>query len=162
MCYNNVVTIATRERSDHMYFVDREKIETILGYIEQQLFLFEGTKQWETSLEKAALERICHTIIEGILDVGNAVIDGFIMRDPGSYEDIIDILDDEKVVSKDTIEGLKLIIQNRKQLVQEYTEVDHQAILNSFLEQKEALKQFAPSVRQYLIEELGPVTAFRN
>ncbi|GAA3319942.1 hypothetical protein GCM10020331_028930 [Ectobacillus funiculus] len=30
------------------------------------------------------------------LDVGNAIIDGFIMRDPGSYEDIIDILVDEK------------------------------------------------------------------
>lgn len=36
-----------------------------------------------------------------MLDVGNAVIDGFIMRDPGSYEDIIDILQDEKVISEE-------------------------------------------------------------
>ena len=27
------------------------------------------------------------------------MIDGFIMRDPGSYEDIIDIMEDERVIT---------------------------------------------------------------
>ena len=35
--------------------------------------------------------------MESMMDVGNLMIDGFIMRDPGSYEDIIDILVDEKL-----------------------------------------------------------------
>ena len=35
-----------------------------------------------------------------MMDVGNLMIDGFIMRDPGSYEDIIDILIDEKVITQ--------------------------------------------------------------
>lgn len=38
------------------------------------------------------------------------MIDGFIMRDPGSYEDIIDILVDERVIPKDT----KLPIRDRQ------------------------------------------------
>ena len=47
-----------------------------------------------------ALERMVQISIDSVLDVGNAMIDGFIMRDPGSYEDIIDILLDEKVITE--------------------------------------------------------------
>ena len=50
--------------------------------------------------EKLALERVNYLLIESIIDVGNSMIDGFIMRDPGSYEDIIDILVDEKVMER--------------------------------------------------------------
>lgn len=145
-----------------MYFVDREKIEVTLQFIEKKISLFESKKYWETEIEKAAFERICHTIIEGILDVGNAMIDGFIMRDPGSYDDIIDILMDEQVVSHETGAGLKNIINYRKNLVQAYTEVLHEEIGQVFHKQMKALKEFAPNVRKYLIDELGPVTAFKN
>lgn len=145
-----------------MYFVDREKIDGILDFIEKQLSLLETMENWETPIEKAALERICHTIIEGVLDVGNAMIDGFIMRDPGSYEDIIDILLDERVISGELSACLKAIIPYRKQLVQEYTDVQHLEIHTAFAKQHPMLKKFAPMVREYLLNELGPVTAFRN
>lgn len=145
-----------------MYFVDREKIDSILAFIEKQLSLLENIEKWETPIEKAALERISHTIIEGILDVGNAMIDGFIMRDPGSYDDIIDILLDEKVISEEMSTSLKVIISCRKQLVQEYTDIHHEDVHTAFTQQISALKGFAPLVREYLINELGPVTAFRN
>ncbi|WP_019156173.1 DUF86 domain-containing protein [Robertmurraya massiliosenegalensis] len=145
-----------------MYFVDREKIENILGYVEQQLSLFEEKKEWETAIEKAALERVCHTVIEGILDVGNAMIDGFIMRDPGSYEDIIDILEDEKVITFEMSQGLKGVLLYRKMLVQNYTEIEHEDLQHAFHQQLETLKKFSPNVQQYLLNELGPVSAFRN
>ena len=35
------------------------------------------------------------------------MIDGFIMRDPGSYEDIIDILMDERVISAEEGQAMK-------------------------------------------------------
>lgn len=145
-----------------MYFVDREKIDQILVYTEKQLALLEVTNSWQSPIEKAALERICHTIVEGIIDVGNSMIDGFIMRDPGSYEDIIDILDDEKVVTKEMSISLKEIVAYRKMLVQEYISVDHEKLLKTFLAELASLKQFAPKVREYLVNELGPVSAFRN
>jgi uncharacterized protein YutE (UPF0331/DUF86 family) len=145
-----------------MYFVDREKIETTLFYLETQTKLFLQVKEWSTPLEKAALERVTQMMLESVLDVGNAMIDGFIMRDPGSYDDIIDILMDEKVVSADTGNSLKNLISFRKMLVQNYTEIDHLVIIREFTEHMPALTLFATKVRDYLTNELGPVSAFKN
>jgi uncharacterized protein YutE (UPF0331/DUF86 family) len=148
------------EEVDEMYFVDREKLETTLAFLEKQIRLFSSQKQWETSLEKAALERLTHIMLESVLDVGNAVIDGFIMRDPGSYEDIIEILIDEKVVSTETGNSLKILVLYRKVLVQLYTEIDHHDLHSQFSSQINALSLFPKNVRDYLQNELGPVSAF--
>lgn len=144
-----------------MYFVDRQKIEETLHYYDRQLNLFSVVPTWETSLEKAALERIAHTMIESILDVGNAMIDGFIMRDPGSYDDIIDILLDEKVIDKKLGIALKKLILFRKNLVQEYVNIDHEAVKNCILHNKDLFTQFSLAIKEYLINELGPVSAFK-
>lgn len=147
---------------DEMYFVDREKIEAILVFFEEQISLFLKQKGWSTPIERAALERLTHLMIESVLDVGNAMIDGFIMRDPGSYDDIIEILTDEKVISLETSKSLKTLVQYRKVLVQNYTDIDHQTLENQFSEHISALKDFAVRVRVYLENELGPVSAFKN
>ena len=143
-----------------MYFVDREKLETTLVFLEKQISLFSSQDQWSTPIEKSALERITHLIIESVLDVGNAMIDGFIMRDPGSYEDIIEILIDEKVVTKEIGTSLKTLVQYRKVLVQLYTEIDHKELLNKFSSLIKDLALFPKNVRDYLENELGPVSAF--
>ncbi|MFL6555135.1 MAG: DUF86 domain-containing protein [Bacillus sp. (in: firmicutes)] len=145
-----------------MYFVDREKIEEVLKYLEMQIQLFLSQKEWTTPLEKAALERLNHMMIESVLDVGNAMIDGFIMRDPGSYDDIIDILMDEKVISPKTGSSLKILIQYRKRLVQFYTDIDHHELQEIFSKHLQELVNFAANVRDYLATELGPVSAFKN
>lgn len=145
-----------------MYFIDREKIEKTLVFLEAQMNLFSNQKEWSAPLEKSALERITHMMIESVLDVGNAMIDGFIMRDPGSYEDIIDILMDEKVISGETGEGLKVLIQNRKFLVQMYTDIDHDKLKAEFSLHLKDMALFAEGVRNYLANELGPVSAFKN
>ncbi|MEH7374904.1 DUF86 domain-containing protein [Neobacillus drentensis] len=145
-----------------MYFVDREKIEEILKYLETQIQLFLSQKEWSTPLEKAALERLNQMMIESVLDVGNSMIDGFIMRDPGSYDDIIDILMDEKVISAETGKSLKILIQYRKILVQAYTDVNHRELQEFFSKHLHELVNFAANVRNYLTNELGPVSAFKN
>lgn len=145
-----------------MYFVDREKIEETLVYLEQQLTLLEQQETFETPIENMALERIGQMVIESILDVGNAMIDGFIMRDPGSYEDIIDILDDEKVIDQEMSVNFKKVIEFRKQLVQSYTGINHSELNELFKAQLPLLKKFPTHVRDYLTKELGPVSAFRN
>lgn len=145
-----------------MYFVDREKIEATLVYLEKLIHLFSQQKEWTTALEKAALERLNQMMIESVLDVGNAMIDGFIMRDPGSYDDIIDILVDEKVISAETGDHLKTLIQYRKNLVQEYISVDHVELYHQFSTHLNELVTFAGNIREYLTNELGPVSAFKN
>ncbi|MFC0270921.1 DUF86 domain-containing protein [Metabacillus herbersteinensis] len=144
-----------------MYFVDRKKIEATLVYIDEQIRIFESQMSWEADLERKALERISHLIIEGILDVGNAMIDGFIMRDPGSYEDIIDILLDEKVIHQADADGFKNLISLRKSLVQEYLTINHRELEKTYQDHLPSLQAFSGNIREYLNNELGPVSAFK-
>ncbi len=143
-----------------MYFVDREKITKTLTYMEKIYAEFLEMERPSTVREQLALERMATVIIESIIDVGNAMIDGFIMRDPGSYEDIIDILEDETVVSPEHAEQLKRVVFLRKQLVQQFIDVDHQSVYDVLQSSQQALLQFPKDVRRYLEEELGPVSAF--
>ncbi|WP_315906274.1 DUF86 domain-containing protein [Priestia koreensis] len=145
-----------------MYFVDRDKIEERLQFLEATIQLFNEQKGWTTPIEIRALERIGHIAIDAILDVGNAMIDGFIMRDPGSYEDIIDIMMDEKVVSNEEGNQLKEVIFMRKQLVQDYTEVDHSVLEEVLKKNIHVISAFPVNVRAYLENELGPVSAFKS
>ncbi|MBP3949907.1 DUF86 domain-containing protein [Bacillus suaedae] len=143
-----------------MYFVDRKKIEKTLSYMETTLRHFPNIEQADTLTNQLAIERLASVTIESIIDVGNSMIDGFIMRDPGGYEDIIDILEDEKVVNNGHALALKRVIQERKQLVQQFYEVDHKRLVEVFKANQEALLQFPIEVRRYLETELGPVSAF--
>ena len=104
-----------------MYFVDRKKIEQMLACLERATSTFQEKKIYETEFEFYALERIAHLIIDTVLDVGNAMIDGFIMCDPGSYEDIIDILMDERVISGEEGAHIKEIILLRKIIINSFS-----------------------------------------
>ncbi|NSL51736.1 type VII toxin-antitoxin system HepT family RNase toxin [Calidifontibacillus erzurumensis] len=145
-----------------MYFVDRDKIEQTLNMIENNIKNIKKQKSWNEPIEKLALERIAHLFIDSILDVGNALIDGFIMRDPGSYEDIIDILLDEKVVDEKDAQSLKEIVAFRKVLVQNYLEINHEELLKALTEHLPSLELYPTKVRTYLENELGPVNAFKS
>ncbi|MBO8156759.1 MAG: DUF86 domain-containing protein [Bacillaceae bacterium] len=144
-----------------MYFVDRNKIEQTLKYLEGLLDIFEK-QEYSSHFEKLGLERISQMAVESIIDVGNMMIDGFIMRDPGSYEDIVDILVDENVLPEEESEGYKAVINIRKMLVHQYLEVDHDHIVNVLKKYMKSLKEFSPRIRRYLNEELGPVSAFAS
>lgn len=144
-----------------MYFVDREKIEKLLLFMEEQCHLLETHGNWESILEVRALERLTHLLIEAFLDVGNQLIDGFIMRDPGSYEDIVAILIDESVLDSEDQQAFFALVNLRKQLVQEYSDLhasDLKSVLNKDIKK---WKTFPSRVRSYLESELGPVSAFR-
>lgn len=144
-----------------MYFVDRSKIEAQLDYLQklsQFLSSYEGSPTEEEG--KLAIERAVHMSIEAILDVGNQMIDGFIMRDPGSYEDIIEILQDERVLPDEEAKQLMQFISLRKRLVVDYLQVTSEELWSGYLQAKEALKQFPERIRTYLTEHLGPVSAF--
>ena len=144
-----------------MYFVDRNKITLNLTHINELIATFEGTENWLASdIHKLALQRIGHNVMEAMMDVGNVMIDGFIMRDPGSYDDIIDILVDEKVITPEMDAPLKEVVGLRKMLVRDFINVNNEEVVNVLSKNIEALKQFAPLVESYLTNELVPVSAF--
>lgn len=144
-----------------MYFVDRNKITSTLSYLDNILNTFEKENDWlKDDVTKLALERIGQNVIESIIDVGNLMIDGFIMRDPGSYEDIIDILLDEKVITEDMEQPIKSLVSLRKNIVREFIQVDIDRLQQVLTDSMPALKQFSSKVHSYLDNELGPVSAF--
>ena len=145
-----------------MYFVDRHKIEQHLHTLEKHIGIFKQSGLTQSDVELLALERLAQVLTDSVLDVGNLLIDGFIMRDPGSYDDIIDILLDEKVITADMEGQFKRILPLRKMIVQDYLEMDHDKIRTVFQANLAAFEQFPDRVRNYLQTELGPVSAFRN
>ncbi|MCP8969758.1 DUF86 domain-containing protein [Ectobacillus ponti] len=145
-----------------MYFVDRKKIEQTLQHLENVLAAFQEQQDFSCRINQYALERLAQLAIDCVLDVGNAMIDGFIMRDPGSYEDIIEILTDEKVVQPEEGTALKQVVRLRKMLIQDYIAVQHEEVLAVLREHFAVLAAYPSHVRRYLEQELGPVSAFSN
>lgn len=143
-----------------MYFVDRKNIEQILDHMSWCTDIFVHHLAWEKPIDQLALERLAHVMIEAIIDVGHQIIDGFIMRDPGGYTDIIDVLCDEGVFDSEDARILKDVVAQRKTLVRNYTAVDHEELREMMASSLFVLERFPRVVRRYLDEELGPVSAF--
>lgn len=145
-----------------MYFVDRKQIINTLDYMDSILKELGQQDSYYTFLQKLALERMTHTLIESVLDVGNMMIDGFIMRDPGGFDDIIDILVDEKVVPEPEQETYKEMIQLREMVVKNYVSVDHTFLSETLMKNKSILEKYSTHIKSYLNDELGVVNAFSN
>lgn len=145
-----------------MYFVNRSEINERITLIDTLFQEVDEKASFSTSIDKLALERIVHVIIEAIIDVGNSMIDGFIMRDPGSYHDIIDILIDEKVIPEEDESSYKELIDLRQMLVQNYLKVDHEEMKRLVDTHKDVLRKFSHHIRTYLDNELGVANAFSN
>ncbi|MFC4404844.1 DUF86 domain-containing protein [Gracilibacillus xinjiangensis] len=144
-----------------MYFVDVNKLDKKLKYFDQKLTLYHDMT-YNTELDKLALERLAHVLIETILDIGNMMIDGFVMRDPGSYADIITILVDEKVLTQAEEDAYQTLINTRKNLVSDYENVDHASIQLILDKNFKIYEQFSQKIRKYLENETGVANTFRE
>ncbi|KWX71362.1 DUF86 domain-containing protein [Paenibacillus jilunlii] len=141
-----------------MYYVNRKQIETILGQIPDiNKGLRTAAASWDGgTLTGLVQERCLHLAIEVVTDVGSSLIDGFIMRDAGSYEDIISIIHEEKVFEGSSLYGLLIrLVALRKPLVQDYYAWDRTSLHPLTAQLPEALEQFAAAVQSYLDQELG-------
>jgi uncharacterized protein YutE (UPF0331/DUF86 family) len=143
-----------------MYNVNTKRIEEVLTHMDRMLQLLRQlTAQSDEAIladpvAVAAMERAMHLSIEAVVDVGNALIDGFIMRDPGSYTDIVEILRDERVINDTAAKQLTEVVSFRKHLVNEYTKVPVAEMIGLARASLETLAQFAPAVRAYIKQEL--------
>ncbi|MDB4866772.1 MAG: hypothetical protein JWR03_1105 [Cohnella sp.] len=140
-----------------MYYVNRESIEERLACIPDiAQVLAEAASDWTGSLTQGlAQERALHLALEIATDVGSGLIDGFIMRDASSYEDIIDIIADEGVISAEVAAPLRRLVSLRKPLVQEYARWPRRELHPFTGELPDLLRQFDHEVHTYLHRELG-------
>jgi len=113
------------------------------------------TVSWSGGLsEGLAQERALHLAAEIATDVGHALIDGFIMRDASSYEDIIDIISEEGVLSKQVADPMRKLVLLRKTLVQEYDSWPRKELHPLTPELPRVLMGFSDQVEAYLEKEL--------
>lgn len=138
-----------------MYFVNKEKLSRKLTYLKQLTEDYESVKN-----NHYAFERVAQMLIESSVDIGNMIIDAFILRDPGNYKDVIDILELEGAISKETKLHLHETIEVRKQFVHLYDELNMAEVQPLFDEALPYYRQFIEEVVYFLENENVPVTAF--
>lgn len=140
-----------------MYYVNKEQIERRLHTIPEIITGLQiVADQWDGGLILGfAQERALHLAIEVVTDIGSYLIDGFIMRDASSYEDILDITHEEKVFNSTVHVALISLVQLRKPLVQNYYEWDRPSLHPLTKALPTILNEFSVSVRDYLDQELG-------
>ena len=143
-----------------MYYVNHEQIDERLDLIpvltEASAQLCEEWREDRPDLLLAfAQERLLHLAVELVTDVGSLLIDGFIMRDASSYEDIIDILQGEGVFPETLYERLQALVRLRKPLVQEYARLERNRLDPLTKALPDILPEFGESVKQFIVKELG-------
>ena len=109
-----------------MYYVNREQLSVRLTVIPEVVEALQWLQaNWNGSLiQSMAQERALHLAIEAVTDIGSYLIDGFIMRDASSYEDIMTIIAGERVFPESLQEPLLELVRLRRPLVQDYFEWD--------------------------------------
>ncbi|WP_226000775.1 DUF86 domain-containing protein [Paenibacillus sp. BJ-4] len=141
-----------------MYYVNREQIELRLEAVPDiAAGLRHISATWNGDLLQGLVQERClHLAIETVTDVGSYIIDGFIMRDASSYEDIIGIIHEEGVMDDTVFHSLLELVSLRKPLVQEYFHWDRTSLHPLTPKLPELLEHFVLSVHDYLNKELGP------
>lgn len=141
-----------------MYYVNRRGIESRLDCIPDVARALETlAADWTGSLMQGlAQERALHLALEIVTDVGNFLIDGFMMRDASSYEDIIDVIGGEGVLTAEQREAFRALVELRKPLVQEYDSWPRGQLQPLVPSLPALLRGFAEDIRRYLREELDP------
>ncbi|WP_159881409.1 DUF86 domain-containing protein [Paenibacillus puerhi] len=144
-----------------MYYVDQEQIDRRLAFIPT---LLQACRELQEESETAefgdgsllfhlAQERTLVLAIETVTDIGSLLIDAFMMRDASSYEDIVEILSGEKVIDAELASVLTALVQMRRFLTQDYTEISRTGLHPLIGALPEALGGFAAAVPAFISKE---------
>ncbi|MDR6226238.1 DUF86 domain-containing protein [Desmospora profundinema] len=138
-----------------VYQVDTARIQSQLAYLDRCCRVLDEVGNATDDASFFAASRALHIGVECVIDVGSVMIDGFIMRDPGGYEDIIDIMEDERVIPQEGVRRLKRLVALRDRLARHYTGVEQQEVVTAIREGREMFPTFISWVNRYLKQELG-------
>lgn len=139
-----------------MYYVNRQQIDNLTAYLPRLAGMTEQLlRDWQedNAIHQAALERIIHLALEAVTDIGSLLIDGYVLRDASSYEDIIGILEDEQVIGQEQKEFFLVLVRQRRALVQEYGSIDHGFLLQLAKRLGSELAGFIQGVHGFMEKE---------
>lgn len=147
-----------------MYYVNTDQIELRLSAIpEITAGLRHAQDNWDGEIILGFVqERSLHLALEIVTDVGSYLIDGFILRDASSYEDIIEIVHEAGAFDEESYKLFMELVPLRKPLVQDYYAWDRTSLHKVTRTLPDVLDRFADQIRLYLEKELGPFQPSRN
>ncbi len=135
-----------------LYEINIKRIKQQSEYLITCLQVIKEVESSTKLVGRFAQMRALHIGVECMIDIGNTIIDGFIMRDPGGYLDIVDILEDEQVVSSNLANEMKRFVKFRELLVRYYDEVTA-VELAPYVLSADIFREYAQSVDAFLAAE---------
>ena len=104
--------------------LDGEKLLLQLNRLEEYLkSINELAKKKKSSVRRRALERLVQIAVEETLNIGNHLISGKGWERPNNYREIFQVLEKEKVISKDLSEELQHFAVFRNRIVHLYWKI---------------------------------------
>lgn len=133
----------------------RRNVQKILLDMEERsdflLSVREDEPFWAENRERRwAAERAVYVAVECVTDVANLVIDTLVMRDPGNYEDMLRVLFEEHVVTKEWFDEFVSILDFRSRLVRDYGHLSPDDVGQAVHKYAPLFGEYARSLRTYL------------
>ena len=136
--------------------VDIESIATRFKHLKDYLKILKELQEIRKNLfisdyhYYGLAERYLQLAIECILDVGNMLIVSLDLRKPSDKQEIIDILEETKIVPSILAIRLSGVARFRNLLVHEYVKIDRTKVYNILKNKIPDLEAFAKNVTRYL------------
>lgn len=128
------------------------RLERLKNYVKQLRTIQKGGKKkvCKNAITFAAMERYLQLAIECVLDVGNHIIAGLNLRKPSTYEHIMQILCEKKIIAKKTLASAKPFAAIRNLLVHDYSEVESEKLFDTGRRILPAVEDIAKAYRKFL------------
>lgn len=129
-----------------------QRLERLKVYVKQLRVLQKGGKKrvCKSPVIFAAMERYLQLAAECVLSVGNHVIAGLNLRKPATYDQIMQILAEEKVIAKKVLASAKPIASVRSLLVHDYGEVNREKLFDIARTMVPTLETLAKAYKKFL------------
>ncbi len=95
-------------------------------------------------------ERLLEVMIQAMIDIGNHVIAGLLLKKPEDYRQIFDILAQNHIISEELLPKVRALVGLRNLLVHEYFEVDHSRLYDEARAGLADFEEFCKAIVHFL------------
>lgn len=95
-------------------------------------------------------ERLLEVMIQAMLDIGNHLIAGLLLKKPQDYRQVFDILAQNGILPKELLSRVRALVGLRNLLVHEYFEIDHERLYDEAKAGLADFERFCEAVVRFL------------
>lgn len=129
-----------------------QRLERLKIYVKQLRTIQKGGKKkvCKNPITFAAMERYLQLASECVLAVGNHVIAGLNLKKPATYDHIMQILADEKIIAKKILSASRPIPAIRTLLVHDYSIINREKLFDTGREVIYVFEDLAKAYQKFL------------